>query len=117
MGLPPKCCGPAPHPAPQIPHGAGELGRPGGAGADAGETRPPDALSRGELGDWGLGSGWGARYGSDPHATPQGIRSARAHYNNRHIYPYMYLAGFHCRNRNVKEALGAWADMATVIQE
>ncbi|OPJ81197.1 hypothetical protein AV530_011467 [Patagioenas fasciata monilis] len=47
----------------------------------------------------------------------EGIRSARTHYNNRHIYPYMYLAGFHCRNRNVKEALEAWADTATVIQE
>ncbi|XP_021239639.1 menin [Numida meleagris] len=47
----------------------------------------------------------------------EGIASARTHYNNEHIYPYMYLAGYHCRNRNVKEALGAWADTATVIQE
>lgn len=29
----------------------------------------------------------------------------------------MYLAGYHCRNKNVKEALEAWADTATVIQE
>ena len=49
--------------------------------------------------------------------APQGIRSSRTHYDNAHIYPYLYLAGFHCRNRNVKEALGAWADTATVIQE
>ena len=54
------------------------------------------------------------RCGSPP---LQGIASARRHYNNAHIYPYLYLAGFHCRNRNVKEALGAWADTATVIQE
>lgn len=47
----------------------------------------------------------------------EGIASARRHYNNAHIYPYLYLAGFHCRNRNVKEALGAWADTATVIQD
>ena len=54
------------------------------------------------------------RCGSPP---LQGIAAARRHYNNAHIYPYLYLAGFHCRNRNVKEALGAWADTATVIQE
>ncbi|NXC30056.1 MEN1 protein, partial [Campylorhamphus procurvoides] len=47
----------------------------------------------------------------------QGIQSARTHYNNEHIYPYLYLAGFHCRNKNVKEALQAWADTATVIQD
>ncbi|NXA15500.1 MEN1 protein, partial [Sapayoa aenigma] len=47
----------------------------------------------------------------------QGIHSARTHYNNEHIYPYLYLAGFHCRNKNVKEALEAWADTATVIQD
>ena len=63
---------------------------------------------------WG-GSAMGRqRCGSPP---LQGIASARRHYNNAHIYPYLYLAGFHCRNRNVKEALGAWADTATVIQE
>uniref|UniRef100_A0A8U8C0D1 Menin n=1 Tax=Geospiza parvula TaxID=87175 RepID=A0A8U8C0D1_GEOPR len=47
----------------------------------------------------------------------QGIHSARTYYNNEHIYPYLYLAGFHCRNKNVKEALEAWADTATVIQD
>uniref|UniRef100_A0A8V5GJ45 Menin n=1 Tax=Melopsittacus undulatus TaxID=13146 RepID=A0A8V5GJ45_MELUD len=47
----------------------------------------------------------------------KGIQSARTYYNNEHIYPYMYLAGYHCRNKNVKEALEAWADTATVIQD
>uniref|UniRef100_A0A452IPZ8 Menin n=1 Tax=Gopherus agassizii TaxID=38772 RepID=A0A452IPZ8_9SAUR len=47
----------------------------------------------------------------------KGISSARKYYNNEHIYPYMYLAGYHCRNKNVKEALEAWADTATVIQD
>ncbi|XP_068779806.1 menin isoform X2 [Struthio camelus] len=47
----------------------------------------------------------------------KGILSARTYYNNEHIYPYMYLAGYHCRNKNVKEALEAWADTATVIQD
>ncbi|KAM9501949.1 LOW QUALITY PROTEIN: menin [Guaruba guarouba] len=47
----------------------------------------------------------------------KGIWSARTYYNNEHIYPYMYLAGYHCRNKNVKEALEAWADTATVIQD
>ncbi|XP_061462323.1 menin isoform X2 [Rhineura floridana] len=47
----------------------------------------------------------------------QGINSAKQYYHNEHIYPYMYLAGYHCRNKNVKEALEAWADSATVIQD
>ncbi|XP_053908464.1 menin [Cuculus canorus] len=47
----------------------------------------------------------------------KGIAAARSYYSNEHIYPYLYLAGFHCRNRNVKEALQAWADTATVIQD
>lgn len=47
----------------------------------------------------------------------QGIASAKTYYQDEHIYPYMYLAGYHCRNRNVREALQAWADTATVIQE
>ncbi|XP_050613129.1 LOW QUALITY PROTEIN: menin [Macaca thibetana thibetana] len=47
----------------------------------------------------------------------KGIASAKTYYRDEHIYPYMYLAGYHCRNRNVREALQAWADTATVIQE
>ncbi|KAL7978297.1 hypothetical protein Chor_014836, partial [Crotalus horridus] len=47
----------------------------------------------------------------------QGISSAKQYYHNEHIYPYIYLASYHCRNKNVKEALEAWADSATVIQD
>uniref|UniRef100_A0A3Q3FY11 Menin n=1 Tax=Labrus bergylta TaxID=56723 RepID=A0A3Q3FY11_9LABR len=39
------------------------------------------------------------------------------HYNNEHIYPYMYLAGFHYRHRNVRDALRAWAKAAQVMQD
>uniref|UniRef100_A0A1A8D9E3 Menin n=1 Tax=Nothobranchius kadleci TaxID=1051664 RepID=A0A1A8D9E3_NOTKA len=45
------------------------------------------------------------------------VTSAQKYYNNEHIYPYMYLAGFHYRHRNVQEALKAWADAAQVMQE
>ena len=47
----------------------------------------------------------------------QAVTSAQKHYNNEHIYPYMYLAGFHYRHRNVREALKAWAEAAQVMQE
>uniref|UniRef100_A0A3B3T4Z3 Menin n=1 Tax=Paramormyrops kingsleyae TaxID=1676925 RepID=A0A3B3T4Z3_9TELE len=39
------------------------------------------------------------------------------YYNNEHIYPFMYLAGYHYRHRNVREALGAWAEAASVMQD
>ncbi|XP_034020264.1 menin [Thalassophryne amazonica] len=45
------------------------------------------------------------------------VGSAQKHYNNEHIYPYMYLAGFHYRHRNVREALRAWAQAAQVMQD
>ncbi|XP_061665182.1 menin isoform X2 [Syngnathoides biaculeatus] len=45
------------------------------------------------------------------------VSSAQKHYNNEHIYPYMYLAGFHYRHRNVRDALRAWADAAQVMQD
>uniref|UniRef100_A0A3P8WAR8 Menin n=1 Tax=Cynoglossus semilaevis TaxID=244447 RepID=A0A3P8WAR8_CYNSE len=45
------------------------------------------------------------------------VGSAQKHYNNEHIYPYMYLAGFHYRHRNVQEALKSWAEAAQVMQE
>ncbi|XP_051912964.1 menin [Hippocampus zosterae] len=45
------------------------------------------------------------------------VCSAQSHYNNEHIYPYMYLAGFHYRHRNVRDALRAWADAARVMQD
>ncbi|XP_030194365.1 menin [Gadus morhua] len=45
------------------------------------------------------------------------VGSAQKYYNNEHIYPFMYLAGFHYRHRNVRDALGAWAEAAQVMQE
>ncbi|KAM9718393.1 menin isoform 2-T3 [Menidia menidia] len=45
------------------------------------------------------------------------VESAQKYYNNEHIYPYMYLAGFHYRHRNVREALRAWAQAAQVMQD
>uniref|UniRef100_A0A3B4XMC2 Menin n=1 Tax=Seriola lalandi dorsalis TaxID=1841481 RepID=A0A3B4XMC2_SERLL len=45
------------------------------------------------------------------------VSSAQRHYNNEHIYPYMYLAGFHYRHRDVQEALRSWAEAAQVMQE
>lgn len=45
------------------------------------------------------------------------VSSSQKHYSNEHIYPYMYLAGFHYRHRNVQEALRAWAEAAQVMQE
>ncbi|MBN3304730.1 menin isoform X2 [Amia ocellicauda] len=45
------------------------------------------------------------------------INSAKVYYNNEHIYPFMYLAGFHYRHRNVRDALGAWAEAASVMQD
>ncbi|XP_040887690.1 menin [Toxotes jaculatrix] len=45
------------------------------------------------------------------------VTSAQKHYNNEHIYPYMYLAGFHYRHRDVREALKAWAEAAQVMQD
>nr|XP_033813286.1 menin [Geotrypetes seraphini]XP_033813288.1 menin [Geotrypetes seraphini]XP_033813289.1 menin [Geotrypetes seraphini]XP_033813290.1 menin [Geotrypetes seraphini] len=47
----------------------------------------------------------------------KGIGAAQKFYQNEHIYPYMYLAAYHCRNKNMKEAMEAWADTATVIQD
>lgn len=45
------------------------------------------------------------------------VSSSQKHYNNEHIYPYMYLAGFHYRHRNVRGALRAWAEAAQVMQD
>ncbi|KAJ1105819.1 hypothetical protein NDU88_003223 [Pleurodeles waltl] len=45
------------------------------------------------------------------------VDAAKRYYNNEHIYPYIYLAGYHCRNKNVKEALEAWAGTAAVIRD
>lgn len=45
------------------------------------------------------------------------VESAKKYYNNEHIYPYMYLAGYHYRHRDVREALGSWAEAASVMQD
>ncbi|XP_069596226.1 menin isoform X1 [Ranitomeya imitator] len=45
------------------------------------------------------------------------IQSSRVHYENQHLYPHIYLAAYHCRKKNVREALKAWAETAAVIQE
>ncbi|MCJ8731691.1 hypothetical protein PDJAM_G00202380 [Pangasius djambal] len=45
------------------------------------------------------------------------VESAKKYYNNEHIYPFMYLAGYYYRHRNVQEALRAWAEAATVVQD
>ncbi|XP_076144640.1 menin isoform X1 [Alosa pseudoharengus] len=45
------------------------------------------------------------------------VESAKKYYNNEHIYPFMYLAGYHYRHRNVQDALGSWAEAATVMQD
>ncbi|XP_063294853.1 menin [Pelobates fuscus] len=47
----------------------------------------------------------------------KGVQSSWLHYENQHLYPHIYLAAYHCRNKNVKEALKAWAETAAVIQE
>ena len=47
----------------------------------------------------------------------QAVGSAQKFYNNEHIYPYMYLAGFHYRHRDVREALKCWSEAAQVMQE
>ncbi|XP_052000926.1 menin-like [Xyrauchen texanus] len=45
------------------------------------------------------------------------VNSAKKYYNNEHIYPFMYLAGYYYRHRNVQEALRAWAEAASVMQD
>ncbi|XP_061091323.1 menin [Conger conger] len=45
------------------------------------------------------------------------VNSAKKHYNNEHIYPFMFLAGYHYRHRNVRGALGSWAEASSVMQD
>ncbi|KAM4722126.1 menin [Rhinophrynus dorsalis] len=45
------------------------------------------------------------------------IYSSQVHYENQHLYPHIYLAAYHCRNKDVREALKAWAETSAVIQE
>ncbi|XP_018422571.1 PREDICTED: menin isoform X2 [Nanorana parkeri] len=45
------------------------------------------------------------------------IQSSKVHYENQHLYPHIYLAAYHCRNKDVREALKSWAETSAVIQE
>ncbi|XP_064181776.1 menin isoform X2 [Anguilla rostrata] len=45
------------------------------------------------------------------------VNAAKKHYNNEHIYPFMFLAGYHYRHRNVRDALGSWAEASSVMQD
>ncbi|XP_016116597.1 menin-like [Sinocyclocheilus grahami] len=45
------------------------------------------------------------------------VESAKKYYNNEHIYPFMYLAGYYYRHKNVQEALGSWSEAASVMQD
>ncbi|XP_040184697.1 menin isoform X2 [Rana temporaria] len=45
------------------------------------------------------------------------IQSSKVHYENQHLYPHIYLAAYHCRNKDVSEALKSWAETSAVIQE
>ncbi|XP_039514876.1 menin-like, partial [Pimephales promelas] len=45
------------------------------------------------------------------------VDSAKKYYNNEHIYPFMYIAGYYYRHRNVQEALRSWAEAASVMQD
>ncbi|KAE8607835.1 hypothetical protein XENTR_v10011303 [Xenopus tropicalis] len=44
------------------------------------------------------------------------VSSSRLHYENQHLYPHIYLAAYHCRNKDIREALKAWAETSAVIQ-
>ncbi|KAM5138115.1 menin [Mantella aurantiaca] len=45
------------------------------------------------------------------------IQSSKVHYENQHLYPHIYLAAYHCRSKDVREALKFWAETSAVIQE
>ncbi|KAG8437812.1 hypothetical protein GDO86_008498 [Hymenochirus boettgeri] len=44
------------------------------------------------------------------------VRFSHEYYENQHLYPHIYLAAYHCRNKDVREALKAWAETSAVIQ-
>ncbi|KOB78566.1 Menin [Operophtera brumata] len=46
----------------------------------------------------------------------QAIRAARAHYEDRHVYPYTFQGGYYHRNKMFKEAFNAWASAGDVIR-
>ncbi|OCT84204.1 hypothetical protein XELAEV_18022345mg [Xenopus laevis] len=44
------------------------------------------------------------------------VSSSCLHFENQHLYPHIYLAAYHCRNKDVREALKAWAETSAVVQ-
>ncbi|CAG9785707.1 unnamed protein product [Diatraea saccharalis] len=46
----------------------------------------------------------------------QAIRSSRTHYDDRHVYPYTFQAGYYHRHKMYKEAFHAWACAGDVIR-
>ena len=46
----------------------------------------------------------------------EGIEINKRYYDNHHVYPYSYLAGYYFRNGRFKEALQTWAEAASVIR-
>lgn len=47
----------------------------------------------------------------------EAIMSARKHYNNQHVYPYTYQAGYFYRHNMYKEAFESWANASDVIRQ
>jgi hypothetical protein len=47
----------------------------------------------------------------------QGIQSARKYYNNMHVYPYTYQAGYFYRHNLYKQAFKSWANASDVIRQ
>lgn len=46
----------------------------------------------------------------------QGILSSRKYYNNMHVYPYTYQAGYFYRHNLYKQAFTSWANASDVIK-
>ncbi|KAK6640164.1 hypothetical protein RUM44_011850 [Polyplax serrata] len=47
----------------------------------------------------------------------EAILSAQTFYQNQHVYPYTYQAGFYYRHNMYKEAFASWANAADVIRQ
>ncbi|KAL1122304.1 hypothetical protein AAG570_003709 [Ranatra chinensis] len=47
----------------------------------------------------------------------QGIQTARKYYNNMHVYPYTYQAGYFYRHNLYKQAFKSWANASDVIRQ
>lgn len=47
----------------------------------------------------------------------QAIRSAKTHYEDRHVYPYTFQGGYFHRQKMYKEAFHAWACAGDVIRQ